>query len=781
MANNGVTNLGKWDGGYGVSAIDPNVFYDEEGILWMLYGSWSGGIFMLKLDESTGLRDYFYRYETKWNGTPFKSAMTSDEYMGIHIGGGYYVSGEGAYIQYFKDADGNGYYYLFVSYGFYSPDGGYSMRVFRSKDVKGPYVDVDGTPALFSKYIYNYGLQTDYGFPIIQNYKWSFWESGSAEIANGHNSLLLDEDGSMYLIYHRKMDNGTPWHNVETHQLYFNKMGWLVAAPFEYRKGFGMQSLAYDASKIAGSYKVITHEAYAQADGVYPINTEKDLQLNADGSVSGAYSGSWSYDYANGKQYLTFELAGTVFEGVLLEQQQNDVGKSTITFSSMNKNGSQALWGYRVPKTEILNEIKYQSEAKRIGAIDYSTAWNAYDSFEKVSVSDDFVVEFDFINRSKAIENWNHWVLIFKNGENTWYLRADAFSVESFSTSVGYYGVWGTDWTLFQSIFKDAKVKLRAVKDENTINVYAFLKGGASDGRDSLVYRVSSTDVPSGEYDIYLGVDQAYLELNSVLYGSQSDRIFVGTLDAGGVYNAGFATQQTRSFEASEDFNMVFHFKNFGNGGASENWDNYIVRSTAEGKTTLLRADAYAMDNPGTFSYSYDWDWSDFNAIMRNADVEMNISRKEDVVSYKTLVTAENAKTYRYDAIHSGASPENMSIGLTCEKSGVDLLKVIVKNTIGDTVHAPTGTIKQSKSAWNLMHRPMFSANIYKNTLTFTNPMESFVKIHVFGINGQVIRDYSAIYSANTHRVDLSDIAQGQYLIRILSNNAKENFLIRIQ
>ncbi|NLO23881.1 MAG: T9SS type A sorting domain-containing protein, partial [Fibrobacter sp.] len=302
-----------------------------------------------------------------------------------------------------------------------------------------------------------------------------------------------------------------------------------------------------------------------------------------------------------------------------------------------------------------------------------------------------------------------------------------------------------------------------------------------SDGIISLVYRVSSTDVPSGEYDIYLGVDQAYLELNSVLYGSQSDRIFVGTLDAGGVYNAGFATQQTRSFEASEDFNMVFHFKNFGNGGASENWDNYIVRSTAEGKTTLLRADAYAMDNPGTFSYSYDWDWSDFNAIMRNADVEMNISRKEDVVSYKTLVTAENAKTYRYDAIHSGASTENMSIGLTCEKCGVDLLKVIVKNTIGDTVHAPTGTIKQSKSAWNLMHRPMFSANIYKNTLTFTNPMESFVKIHVFGINGQVIRDYSAIYSANTHRVDLSDIAQGQYLIRILSNNAKENFLIRIQ
>ena len=73
---------------------------------------------MVKLDESTGLRDYSYKYgnngAAKWSGT----SMLEDPYMGIHVGGGYYVSGEGSYIQYCKDADGNGYYYLFVSYGF---------------------------------------------------------------------------------------------------------------------------------------------------------------------------------------------------------------------------------------------------------------------------------------------------------------------------------------------------------------------------------------------------------------------------------------------------------------------------------------------------------------------------------------------------------------------------------------------------------------------------------------------------------------------------------------
>ena len=45
---------------YGMNAIDPCVKYDEDGNLWMTYGSWFGGIYMLKLDSSTGLRDYTY-------------------------------------------------------------------------------------------------------------------------------------------------------------------------------------------------------------------------------------------------------------------------------------------------------------------------------------------------------------------------------------------------------------------------------------------------------------------------------------------------------------------------------------------------------------------------------------------------------------------------------------------------------------------------------------------------------------------------------------------------
>ena len=50
-------DVGKKWGDYYPNNIDACVFYAEDGRLLMSYGSWSGGIFMLELDENTGLRD----------------------------------------------------------------------------------------------------------------------------------------------------------------------------------------------------------------------------------------------------------------------------------------------------------------------------------------------------------------------------------------------------------------------------------------------------------------------------------------------------------------------------------------------------------------------------------------------------------------------------------------------------------------------------------------------------------------------------------------------------
>ena len=692
MRNNGTYSSG-WDGGYGVSAIDPNVFYDQEGTLWLLYGSWSGGLFMLKLDPSTGLRDYTYSYGTSevWNN----DALQSDPYMGIHVAGGYYVSGEGSYIEYMTDPDGKGYYYLFISYGFYSPDGGYTMRVFRSENVTGPYTDVTGDGAIFSKYIYNYGTNTTYGYPIIQGYRWSFWDEGSGEVADGHNSLLTDDDGRYFVVYHRKMTNSTAWHNVETHELVFNKNGWIVPLPFEHRVGYGLPDSAIGLDEIAGLYHVILHVPYAQADGSTPVSTEQDLYLNADGTLSGAYSGTWTYEYAKGRHYVTLVAGGTTYNGVMAVQLENDVSKKTVTFTSMNTAGERTLWGYRVPETENLAVTNYGSDSRLVvGQTDYSTAWNAYDEFHKVSVPDSFAVEYKFVNHTEAENNYNNWILAFENGDERWYLRSDSYSLETFTGSTtGQVGTWGDDWATFRSMFKDANVTLRAKCSGTTINVFAYIG-------DSLVYRASATNTPSGDYTIYLGADAAYLEVSKVAYGENGSRVLSGAIDAGGVYTSAFNTAFTPTYSApAGDFTMKLNFANYANGEGSDAWDNFLIREISGSKTTLFRADVYALDDMGTTAFTSDWNWDDWNAIMRNAQVELSISRSGNEIAIAGVITAENGDVYHYGALQTGAPTGEISFGLTVEQSAVDLFRVESVETIGSDSEEEETTFRIAKKA----------------------------------------------------------------------------------
>lgn len=85
-------------GSFWPNCIDPCVFYDDDDNLWMSYGSWSGGIFIIRLDKTNGLRDYTYTFPYQISGktvTPggANANCTSDPYFGKKIAGGYYVSG----------------------------------------------------------------------------------------------------------------------------------------------------------------------------------------------------------------------------------------------------------------------------------------------------------------------------------------------------------------------------------------------------------------------------------------------------------------------------------------------------------------------------------------------------------------------------------------------------------------------------------------------------------------------------------------------------------------
>ena len=333
------------------NCIDPCAFFDEDGELWLAYGSWSGGVFMLKLDKNTGLRDYTNTYPSTTyagrapNGTSF-TGYTSDPYYGKLIAGGCYVSGEGPYIQHI----GN-YYYLFMSYGGFAPDGGYEMRVFRSDKPDGPYKDASGNLATYAAYQLNYGLNaaTDKGMKLLGAMNnWGLMTVG--ECAQGHNSACQDDKGRTFLVCHTKFNDGTIGHQIRVYQLYLNKQGWLCAAPFQFDGEETTDEMIsttqpWSATDIEGDYHVLVHP-YRLDHSKMQEATPSIIHLSADGKVTGAFRGSWSYT-DEGKSYFQIRLGSVTYYGVVVEQTLEGSNAKALCFTAVSNTGIPC-WGYKM-------------------------------------------------------------------------------------------------------------------------------------------------------------------------------------------------------------------------------------------------------------------------------------------------------------------------------------------------------------------------------------------------------------------------------------------------
>ena len=302
------------------NAIDPTIYYDTDGSMYMCYGSWSGGIFTLEIDPATGK---CIHPET---GTTSDGRMV-DSYFGTKISGGYFKSGEGPFMEYNPDT---GYYYLWVTYGGLTAEGGYNMRVFRSKNPDGPFYDAAGNPAVL-------GTSTDLdsvGLKVMGNYKFSFLST--AYMACGHNSVLRDDDGKWYLFYHARFNSGTEYHEVRVHSMYFNEEGWPVVSPHEY-SGDVIAEYGYEPTDIAGTYEYINHGNDTSSE----IHNYSSITLHEDGTVSGEASGTWSQ--AKDSSAAVLILDDQKYSGYFLAAQDEN-GQKLMSFTAVGSN-NQTVWG----------------------------------------------------------------------------------------------------------------------------------------------------------------------------------------------------------------------------------------------------------------------------------------------------------------------------------------------------------------------------------------------------------------------------------------------------
>lgn len=317
---------GSYNTVYAPNAIDPELFYDTNGQLWMTYGSWSGGIYILKIDDTTG-QPIYPGYDSDEDSLNF-----TDRYFGKRISGGYTQSGEGADVVYDSET---GYYYMTVTYGSLISDGGYNMRLFRAENPDGPYLDAAGRNAALPGNVSN----TDYGIKLISNYKFDCQDR--ALKAAGHNSVLLEEDGDRYLIHHQRFDDGTEYHEVRVHQMFVNKEGWLVVAPYE-NNGDIISENGYTLEEVVGNYQFINHGTANTGAVASTLN----IRLNEDYTVSGDTTGTWSMD--KDSYYMTITINEVTYSGVLFKQQDESLEENKVmTFTAVGNN-NESVWGSKL-------------------------------------------------------------------------------------------------------------------------------------------------------------------------------------------------------------------------------------------------------------------------------------------------------------------------------------------------------------------------------------------------------------------------------------------------
>lgn len=371
-----------------INAIDAAPILCEHGEMWMSVGSWFGGIWMFKLDPATGLRDYTAAY-------PFvKDAC--DPYYGVKAAGGYWNSGEGSYF-----VRKNGWWYLFLSYGWLGTTGGYQIRIFRSKHLLGPYVDQNGNPAICAGEIPD-NLTKDTGVRLTSSVLWSGGPDriGSVEVSQGHNSVLhRRSDGRLFLTYHTRFIE-REGEDYETHirELLPTEDGWLVAAPYEYQGQVATPpthptgrpdtcssddapgpwtAKAAHPSWLSGDYELVRHDPHTfyngerDADGEFVgINRPETITLQPDGRVTsgGAVSffdtpevnlprstdgpavrGTWRMLGDCGPAGvrccdtdMAITLDGVTYTGVFAELPRETDGRMTLTFSAIG--GNRTIW-----------------------------------------------------------------------------------------------------------------------------------------------------------------------------------------------------------------------------------------------------------------------------------------------------------------------------------------------------------------------------------------------------------------------------------------------------
>lgn len=329
-----------WENG-APNAIDPSIYYDADGNMWMAYGSFNGGIWTLELDNETGLRKDGYTIDEMTRGT----SLSRDERYGWTL-----ISTnamEGPVIEYKEDvpvypgdvtqfdesqmtyADR---YYMMGSNGDLFTS--YNMRSYYSSS---PNMGFDETPGV--------GVS---GNRVSGSFS---WKTGSDDrtpsydfYAPGHNDMLTTSDGVDILAYHNRSAFGNNQHYLFTSMYAINSQGIIVMNPNRYAGEALRKVTEAELLNLSGGnyvYNLVDNNTYGNSDnGGY---AREGMKLEADHvlTVNGETVGSW---YLYGDNYVYIVMDGAEYYGVAMPAWLDASDRGGLTISCLSEDGNDTLF-----------------------------------------------------------------------------------------------------------------------------------------------------------------------------------------------------------------------------------------------------------------------------------------------------------------------------------------------------------------------------------------------------------------------------------------------------
>lgn len=377
-----------------VNGIDPQIIYDTEGNMYMAYGSFGSGNYMIELDPETGLRKdgmgwQSHRDIRNWvendiqdlyNGVEGTEGVNIEDGKSIGWTHSYYgtnISKQSMEAPVFARHDnvtvmdedenileeGKTYYYTMHSYDGLADN--YQMWGGRSESVWGIYKSTtDGI-------VYNVGPGNgaNEGNKYMGAFTWHNKSEDNAEldiILPGHNDLFTTGAGTSVAAYITRQDGSTGNFVTQIHQYYLNSYGQIVINPNRYA---GESSRPVSAEELfaytdGGKFKMVVMTNNRDTNGNFnSANTSRDVTLeqNVDDPNSGVIYdgattastqiGTWKM-YGNGYIKFTFTetLKGTgnrdseetVYYGVVRNAWLNDQYRSGFTITCLGQTEGNA-------------------------------------------------------------------------------------------------------------------------------------------------------------------------------------------------------------------------------------------------------------------------------------------------------------------------------------------------------------------------------------------------------------------------------------------------------